>query len=477
MFINADREYAEGKNQNKLRPEDVEKIDFVFSNKLEIPKYSQLVHKSEIADKHDYNLNIRRYVDNTPEPEPEDVQAHLIGGIPESEVVAQDDDFSKFGFQAETLFCPDRPSYLAFRESITASSDIKEIIEGDQSVVQTLDIHRKALEQWWSVARDEFAELEYANHSGQKMPEVRHELLTTLKSKLAPLCVLDEFKSAGVFVNWWQQIRYDLKTIISTGWHHTLIPDEYLIVAFFQSEADAIEELETRISELQTELAEAVETAQEVAAYEPEEDKTVTASAIKTALKDLINDLKDSTGESAKRELGLLKAQDAAIKKIEKQIRDSKSSLKEKKDELEDKLQLKRLGGEGFKNENLELIQQNENQRLLLDPNNKTDKTKINALNRDTATLAERIANTDEVLEAIGGQLTDDEAKHLILKKLYDSVCTELERYLNAEIRHLISGVENLWDKYAMSSQKMERSRVVTVERLDGFLKGLGYLK
>ena len=89
LFINADREFAEGKNQNKLRPEDVEKIDFVFSNKLEIPKYSRLVEKSEIADKHDYNLNIRRYVDNTPEPEPEDVQAHLIGGIPETEVATR----------------------------------------------------------------------------------------------------------------------------------------------------------------------------------------------------------------------------------------------------------------------------------------------------------------------------------------------------------------------------------------------------
>ena len=343
LFINADREYAEGKNQNKLRPEDVEKIDFVFSNKRGIPKYSRLVEKSEIADKHDYNLNIRRYVDNTPEPEPEDVQAHLIGGIPESEVAARNDDFSKFGFQSETLFCPDRLGYLAFKDSITTKSDIKEIIEGDQSVVQTLDTHRKALEQWWDVARDEFAELEHANHSGRKMPEVRLELLTTLKDKLVPLCVLDEFKSAGVFVNWWQQIRYDLKTIVSTGWHHTLIPDEYLIAAFFQNEADAIEELETRISELQTELAEAVETAQEVAAYEPEEDETVTASAMKTALKGLIDDLKNSTGESAKRELDMLEAQDVTIKEIEKKIRSSKTSLKDKTRELEDKLQLKRL--------------------------------------------------------------------------------------------------------------------------------------
>ena len=66
------------------------------------------------------------------------------------------------------------------------------------------------------MARDDFSGL----HNGKKMPEVRHELLTTLKDQLIPLNILDEFKSAGVFVNWWQQIRYDLKTIISIGWHH-----------------------------------------------------------------------------------------------------------------------------------------------------------------------------------------------------------------------------------------------------------------
>ena len=473
LFINADREFAEGKNQNKLRPEDVEKIDFVFSNKREISKYSRLVEKSEIADKHDYNLNIRRYVDNTPEPEPEDVQAHLIGGIPESEVATRDDDFSKFGFQSETLFYSDRPGYLAFKESIITKSDIKEIIEGDQSVVQTLDTHKKAIEQWWGVARDEFAELEHANHSGRKMPEVRLELLTTLKDKLVPLRVLDEFKSAGVFVNWWQQIRYDLKTIVSIGWHHTLIPDEYLISTFFQSEAEAIGEIEARIGELQTELAEVVETAQEVLAYEPDEDETVTASVIKKVLKTLIDDLKDSAGASAKRELDMLKAQDVAIKKIEKQIRDSKSSLKDKNSELEDKLRLKRLGSEGFKNESQELIQQIEIQ--LVDPMNNTDKRKINALNKDKAALEERIAKTNTVLETIGGQLTDDEAKLLILKKLYDIVSTELERYLNAEMRHLISGVENLWSKYAVSGREMEKARGATLHKLNKFMSSLGY--
>ncbi|MEA1894342.1 MAG: UvrD-helicase domain-containing protein, partial [Euryarchaeota archaeon] len=163
--------------------------------------------------------------------------------------------------------------------------------------------------------------------------------------------MLDEFKSAGVFVNWWQQIRYDLKTIISTGWHHSLIPDDYLIAEFFQPEAGEIETLEGQISEVQSELAEAVETAQEVAAYEPDEGEKVSAAVIKKALKALIDDLKGSTCDSAQKELANLQAQDRAIKTIEKRIKDSKATLKTKTDELEHKLQLKRLGGDDFKAE------------------------------------------------------------------------------------------------------------------------------
>jgi type I restriction enzyme M protein len=64
----------------------------------------------------------------------------------------------------------------------------------------------------------------------------------------------------------------------------------------------------------------------------------------------------------------------------------------------------------------------------------------------------------------------------LILKKLYDLACHELNRYLNAEKRGLIQVVENLWDKYAVSSRELESQRSKTLKALDGFLKGLGYL-
>ncbi len=488
LFINADREFAEGKNQNKLRPEDIEKIDFVFTHKRELPKYSRLVDRSEIVETHDYNLNIRRYVDNTPEPEPEDVQAHLIGGIPEDEVKALGDDFRRFGVKHESLFQPDRPGYLAFRASIDAKPAIKTTLEADPALQETVARHHEALQQWWSVARDDFAKL----REGKKLPEVRHELLTTIKDKLinqtlppggsrgtsgegsAP--VLDEFKSAGVFVNWWQQIRYDLKTIVSTGWHHSLIPDEYLVAEFFQTEADEIEAIEAKISEAQSELAEAVETAQEVAGYEPDEDENVTATVIKKAIKELIDDLKDAEGASAKKELKNLQQQDKAIKAIEKRIKDAKAQWKAKSDELELKLQLKRLGGEEFKAENEELIRQQDAQLAELDPANKTDKRKITALKKDRAVIEERLAKTDALLTEIGGQLTEEEARRLILKKLYDIAHSELNRYLNAEKRVLIAAVENLWDKYAVSSRQSEHARSETLETLDGFLTGLGYV-
>jgi type I restriction enzyme M protein len=472
LFINADREYAEGKNQNKLRPEDIEKIDFVFTQKRELPKYSRLVDKTEIVEKHDYNLNIRRYVDNTPDPEPEDVQAHLIGGVPETEVQARQSDFSKFGVGGGTLFQPERPGYLAFLPVIAAKPAIKITLEADPALQRTLTAHHDALEAWWGVARDDFAQL----RGGKKMPEVRQELLTTIKSKLIPLGVLDEFKSAGVFVNWWQQIRYDLKTIISIGWHHTLIPDDYLIAAFFQAEADAIDALEAKTSETQGELAEEVETAQEVAAYEPEEDETVTATVIKKALKELIDDLKGSTGESAVKELKALEEQETAITTLEKRIKESKAKLKTLTDELEHKLQLKRVGGEEFKAESQQLLVQAEAQLTALDETKKDDKKKITALRKDKEALEVRIAKTDALLASIGGQLTETEAKVLILKKLCDLANGELNRYLSAEKRLLVRAVENLWEKYAVSSRGLECKRAETMETLLGFLNGLGYL-
>ena len=450
-------------------------LDFVYTHKIELPKYSRLVSKAEIVDKHDFNLNIRRYVDNTPDPEPQNVQAHLLGGVPEVEVQAMTSDFAKFGIYTNTLFQPicDRPAYLSFSGAITSKSEIKTTLEANAAVQATVNQHRDILEAWWQVARNDFAAL----REGKKMPEVRQQLLGSLKTSLIPLGVLDEFKSAGVFVNWWQQIRYDLKTVIATGWHHTLIPDSYLISAFFQAEAETIANLEVKISEAQSVLAEAVEAAQEIAAYEPDEDETVTAAVIKKVLKDLIDDLKDSKGQSASQERETLQAHENAITALEKIIKDNKARQKVLSDELALKLQLKRIGSRDFKAETLLLLQDTTLRIAALNATTKNGKKLLTALQKDETALKARLTKTDAVLKSIGGQLTEAEAKTLILKKLHDIATQELNRYINTEKRQLIQMVENLWDKYAISTRALEAERSKTILALDVFLTGLGYFK
>jgi type I restriction enzyme M protein len=85
LFINADREYREGKAQNHLRAEDIDKIVHAYRAGQDVPAYARRVPVAEIRAE-DYNCNIRRYVDNAPPPEPHDVRAHLHGGVPVSEI-------------------------------------------------------------------------------------------------------------------------------------------------------------------------------------------------------------------------------------------------------------------------------------------------------------------------------------------------------------------------------------------------------
>ena len=213
------------------------------------------------------------------------------------------------------------------------------------------------------------------------------------------------------------------------------------------------------------------------AGIEPEEDEKVTATIIKKALKDLIDDLKGSTGDGAVKERErLTKARDA-ITDLEGRIKEGRDRLRELQFELELKLVLKRIGAEDEKAESLDLIKSIEGQIAELNPQDEADKKRAAALNRDKATIRRRIDRADALMAEIGGQLTQQEAKDLILKKLYDLVATEQVRYLNAERRALIALCENLWEKYAVSSRELEAARVETLQELDELLGALGYLR
>ena len=74
IFIDASKDFEPGKNQNRLRDQDVDKIIKTYTDRLEIEKYCHIAPLSEIEE-NDYNLNIPRYVDTFEEEEEIDIKA------------------------------------------------------------------------------------------------------------------------------------------------------------------------------------------------------------------------------------------------------------------------------------------------------------------------------------------------------------------------------------------------------------------
>ena len=222
LFINADAEFHAGRAQNYLRPEHVEKIVSTFDRYQDIPGYARVVPLAEIASEaNDFNLNIRRYVDNSPPPEPHDVHAHLLGGVPVSEVTDQRPLFEALGFKPEQAFAERKADakYYDFGPALPDRATIRPLVENDLGVQACLVAVRKELAAWWMEHSPRLADLPQR----RDLNRVRNEFLDTFVTALLQMKAsgdtppLDRFKLAGVIATWWTDTLPDFKTLLENG--------------------------------------------------------------------------------------------------------------------------------------------------------------------------------------------------------------------------------------------------------------------
>ena len=211
LFINADAEFEAGRAQNYLLPEHVEKIVSTYRAFSEIPGYATVVTRKNLAANDD-NLNIRRYADNAPPPEPQDVRAHLHGGVPRAEVTDKAPLFTAHGFSAQRIFTGRDDVYLDFREGV-ARADVKIRVTTDEGVLAREAELRDALDSWWEQHATLVADLP----STKSLMKVRRTLLESFTAELLPVGLLDRFQVAGVIVRWWNTNQYDLRTLVAHG--------------------------------------------------------------------------------------------------------------------------------------------------------------------------------------------------------------------------------------------------------------------
>lgn len=272
LFINADREFFEGRAQNYLLPEHIEKIVTTFDEFRAIDGFSAIVDNATLKA-NDYNLNIRRYADNAPPPEPHDVRAHLVGGIPKAEVADKAKLFSAHGLNPLDLLVERDAKYFDFAPALATRQSLKPAIEGNAGLVAKEAAIRTAFEQWWQAHSARITALSGQMDNASSLVALRADLLASFSQSLEAIGLLDPFQVRGIVAGFWYQTKYEFLTLQARGakgvadaWRTSIVtaledkaskesPLEHKLVKFLMSDfVEAITELEAKKAELDSQI-------------------------------------------------------------------------------------------------------------------------------------------------------------------------------------------------------------------------------
>lgn len=439
FFINADREYREGKAQNFLRPEDIAKIVHVYRARENVKGYAELVPVEKIAAE-DFNCNIRRYVDNAPPPEPHDVRAHLHGGIPTVEIESLSRYWENYPGLKERIFCPrkgtkshESKNYADFAATVIDRRALADLVKSDPGLAQAHAALLATLDAWWKKNLPHVKALAPANGKKGNVYDLRRRLLGTITdafgragplgppSENASSGILTDHQIRGALARYFEFFKPEFKSIAFSGWGPELIPEAVILQSQFPEIPAEMERNRLRLAELAALFSAADE--------EDYEDSDGTGVLPSDQVKTLKAELKEVNARAKlakkEREKGDWFAYTAEAREIETRLAKHKA--------LEDE---------------------------------------VRALN---AALNATEKKQEELVAAARTKIVPDDARRVILDRLRQVLIETYESYLRADQRACLAALENLHDKYAVTAEVIENKRDAAAAKLKGFLKELGY--
>lgn len=217
--------------------------------------------------------------------------------------------------------------YLDFVPAITERGQIKPFIESDTGIQEQEGKLYGVFAAWWQLHAPGLSELPKT----KKVMELRAEFLSSFVDSLEPVGLLDRFKVAGVVASWWDEVKYELRTLSESdfgglvdSWVDTIRDaleqddedkknqpvfdplNHKLVVRLMPDYLEEIAEAEAAIAQLEQqkeafERGEEAE-AEEVEATEEDSEAVNFAKELDTKLKTLKNSIKEP-----KKEIKILK--------------------------------------------------------------------------------------------------------------------------------------------------------------------------
>ena len=341
FMIDASKGFMKDGNKNRLRSMDIHQIVDVFNRQLEIEKYSRMVPFSEI-EQNEYNLNIPRYIDSQEAEDIQDIEAHLLGGIPNVDVNALENYWKVFPTLKKSLFAQSsRANYSSLRVN---KDEIKSTIFNHLGF-KAFTTHMHAVFNDWRInSAQKLKGLE----TGLNPKKVIHELSEYLLTHYTDKHLISKYDVYQHLMDYWDEVMQDdcyiisadgwkadtyrilvenkQKKMVDKGWACDLIPKELVINSFFTQEKQLIEGLEAESETLFGQLAEMEEENGSEDGYFAELEK-VNKGNVQARLKEIQRD------KEAKEEREVLKAYLELTEKlanVNKEIKDAKAELDKK---------------------------------------------------------------------------------------------------------------------------------------------------
>jgi type I restriction enzyme M protein len=189
------------------------KIVDVFNSETELHAYSRMVPLSEIQNEgNDFNLNLSRYIDGLEPEDIQDLQAHIHGGIPNSDIDALASYWKAFPSLRLEIFRPLREGYseIAVHKkkvhiAVTESVEYQEFRRTNGLLI----------DQWWNSHREELRSISSNSKPVDFITKISEDILKIFEARH----LVDEYAVYEQVMSYWHQtLNDDITLILSEGW-------------------------------------------------------------------------------------------------------------------------------------------------------------------------------------------------------------------------------------------------------------------
>ncbi len=254
FMIDASKGFMKDGPKNRLREQDLHKIVDVFNNQLEVEKYSRMVPVAEIEAK-EFNLNIPRYIDSQEPEDIHDIEAHLLGDIPNTDIEALRNYWQVYPTLEKSLFAPAKRS--GYYKLAIAQENIKTTIFGHPEFTQYSKKVDGVFAAWKAKNKTKLNNIA----AGDKPKRLIQELSENLLESFSDLNLIDKYDIyQNLMVYWANTMQDDVFVLVSEGWavgkeiaaaskgkefEGLVIPKALIIARYFAKGQAAIKQLET----------------------------------------------------------------------------------------------------------------------------------------------------------------------------------------------------------------------------------------